>query len=428
MKIKNLLISAVVLAVVFAGATLGNSFYAEKRYNEQVAQASEWLKENMPQVQIESSTYDRGLLSSSSRVLINITTNDISGKLLLDSQIQTGPWLGGASFGLAKFDTKINLDPANTPPELVQALGGKDLMTARTLLGFGKNFNTEVYGAPFDTNVPGAQILYNGFVASFKTSDSREKADLNVKFPYLSVQETKPGNTSEVVLVNWGYEVRGAELQNLTRWFSSGYHNFSFDNFHVSDASGVPIVQVGKTSLINEPKIERDLYSMRSSLSLTGRYLGKPVLIELVSNAKNINYPIYTQLMQAAQSGNLDEMMRIVEGKGMDFLKFSPSFTMDPFVFEYNGEQARFSLRSSIGNISEDELKGSPGMILMSKLNLQMDAQIPVSFVNPQLLQEPMYSQFQGLIRQGIFIRQGNVYTSNFSMNSGSFELNGGRF
>lgn len=438
MKMKTLLSGVAVLAVVSVGATLGTSIYAEKQYNERLQEATEWLSANMPEASIEVVSYQRGLFTSNARFLVNwdfartVERNTSiptpiefdapqPAQFVVDSQIQNGPWLGGVSFGLGRIDAKVNVNPATVDPQFVQALGGKDFITAQTILGFGKDFSSEIKGASFEQSDADGELHYKGFSATLKTSNSRKIADFNITFPYLMIETGNEGKS--LLISNWTYEARGASLS--APWMISGQHNISVDNFTLKDKSRNVDFELNKTSFAHAPQHQGDLYFAHSSLSISGNYQGKPIGMQFEMDVKNLNYPIWAELMQASQSGNQREFMQIMEQNGIDFLKTSPALSISPFTIEYNGEKANFSLQTSVGEISTEEMQGSPTLILLSKLNFQLGAQIPTAFVTSGMLSESTQEQFQNAIAQGIFVPKDNNYVSDFSINSGKIMLNG---
>lgn len=423
MKVKTLVGCIVGLTVAYVGSAFGISLYAENIYRNQIKTIRESLIA-LPEITIKESSYQRGLFSSSARTVLQWDQEDSTSiRIVMDDKIQIGPWLGGVTFGLIKEESVINFDPTAVSPQFTQALNGQNFISARTTVGFTTNFTSEIYSPAIDADTPEMQIRYNGFVANMSTSSFGKKADINFNFPYLNIKET---DRSTFLLNNLTGYIQDLPIGDAAAISPILDFKIQFDNLHYTADDGTRILELNKARFINESHLNGKMLDGRTAYEFSGSYLGKPLAMQMVIKVKNFNYPAYQAMMVIVQKQDAQAMRRFFEDNGwVDFLKTSPIFEIEPFVIEYAGERASMTMRTSIGQITADDAKMRPEMLIARKANIRINIQIPQSFLTRAMIGDEVYGHLQDALKKGIFMRIGNMYVMNFELGSGRMDLNG---
>lgn len=445
MRLKRLLIALGVLVFVYFGAVLGNSFYAEKRYNDRLHELQTYLADNMPELRIVETSYQRGLFNSRSRFVLEWNMREtylrqdgmlaLSGllpvnpvRLVVENQIRTGPWLGSQGlFGLMFINSTANFDPASVSAQFQQSFNGQPFVVAQSKIGYIKDRAFTVWNAPFNINVDADQIRYNGMKFEYQTTLMGKVRLASLEMPYLLLQNPN----GKLQVNNLLYHAEGGSIfstamENSVKLYV-GDERFTLDQFTMQFLDTDLVMK--NINIQSTDSEKKGVYSSLVVFQSEGQYQGAPFQNNIQVRLEGLNFRAMNKLQRFDNEKDFEAKRDYLEKDGAELFQFEPTLTIDPFTITYNGQEAQARLRISVKSLSAEEFKSRLSLddILMNKINLQADFSMPVAWATPEFLGSLQYTLMMNAVKNGYILRNGRQFTGTYNIDygTGRVEING---
>jgi len=407
---KKLLKFAVVLGVVYVGATFAASFYAQRQYDRLMAMVEQELSGY--QVKFTEQRYERGIFNSKAHMVVVLPVSSLlkeEYRFDVSSDIRSGPWLGGFSFGLVKIDSVVAPPSGPLSAWIFKLWEGKEIATSRTVIGFLGKRNNQTLVLPFQYSDGNRTIDFRGGTGSVDYPVTQ------LSFPFYEVKK-KDGSTT--LIENVRVQVSGnTQSGNFTgtvgaeRWVASGLANES--DFEARDLF-----------LDIRGAVTAGLQNIDVKGRMTQLYGGETVRYEVDSETRNVNYAALGQLQEMIKNPySLLSGGKEVDALWLSVIKPRPTVNFN-LTMTQGGKTAFMRGNFKFDAFGDRDFLMNPLLLLLERGNAYAEVKIPVSFVNSSAAR-PAHNTLNDLLQKGTLVQQGQDYVGQYSFESNTFRVNG---
>ncbi|MCW7539304.1 YdgA family protein [Aquabacterium sp. A7-Y] len=449
-----------------AAAYVGGTAYVGQRLQTELEAQPAKLQQQLPFIKIAGQSYDKGLFSSTRTVTLQFGCEPAAADgqanegeaarkpllLTVRDHISHGP-LAGGKLGAAVIDTELELPP-ETREALAKLFGEQKPFAARTVVGFGGEYTSDVSSPALQvTGQQGEQLSWKGVTGTVRSDAAG--TFMNYQFSAPGIEVNDPGKGGKLV-------VSGLRFQGEGRPVSAGsFLMVGKDEGEIAsiEFSGQPPVQQAaaageplKFSLANlkfnsDTSVEQELLNSKLSLTGTGM-IGSTKLdkLELEGSLKRLHAPSYQRMMAKmmkasfsceakADEADPQAMLAAMQEDLIALLPHNPEYALDKLAVEYGGKRGELSYSVGVQGVSEADLKTPPMALMMTKGQVKADIKLPVSWIEQIAGKAPvqgaaaqpemvgmMLDQFAA---QGYIVRDGDFVGASLRFEKGALSLNG---
>lgn len=181
---KKLLKVIIVFMLIYVGVTFAAGFYVKHEHDKLLTMMEQDLAGYG--LKIVEQSYKQGLLVSQSHVVVALPVNALLEKqvyLNINSDIRSGPWLGGAEFGIGKVDTVVFPSSDEVLQSALKFWQGQNIATSQTLIGFSLNRRNQTNILPLQYSDEKVSIDFRGGAGQI------DHSFVSFSFPYYEHRE-----------------------------------------------------------------------------------------------------------------------------------------------------------------------------------------------------------------------------------------------
>ncbi|OLV15483.1 YdgA family protein [Deinococcus marmoris] len=439
-----------VLLVV--GALAGATAYTSNQTaqtQQTLAQTLEAQLEATGYAKVKSSTYQRGLLSSTQTMNVTLGKGTEDVALIVVNHIQHGPFPGFQAVGNAIVDTEVRFaDPALQ--SRVEKAFGNQKPTIRTVVGLGGGTSTHL-------DIPAGTLLEEGDVGSSTLSwqamtgdieNSGLKSSTRLSWPEFKLTSEDGVLTISGMALN-GNAVKqnaddplgvGEQVLTLASATYGGTSGGAQDGLDLKDLkvssvstlkdgfySGGVQYNIGQLGFSGLGSGTQSLKNVQLHLSMG--HLSREPLARMVTTLQTLGQ----QLQDDPDAADLSEAQKkALTDDALALLRAGPVFAIDRLSLTQTGGDIVLTGKAELPGASELDaetaqmLASSPALALgMVKVQAQLKAAEPALRELLGALSPDAAAGVQSLIDMGYLERQGNDLVSTLAFGSGEATING---
>ena len=478
----------IILAAAIAGSGYaGTSWYFGKQTEAIVNAQYDQLLLAAPYLEIAERDYQRGIFTSRDSVKLAInkqltgastSTNGESGEddtlhLILDSQIQHGPFPGFSNYAAAVSVTEVTL-PEAIDSDLKQLLGGQSPFTQHTTFKMDGSGHAIFSSPAFELELPdpegdseeGLKLTWRGIEGNMAFSANMQQFQFDAEAP-------------ELLFISESDEVKiklsGISMQSEQQKIFEDIPVFFSGNQQVSVnevALDIPDAETGKL-LIKELRYEVNLphqgefVDMVERMSIDSLRLGEdsigPIHFDIslkhlharaLAEISQAFMSIYSDAMMASSDSTvmMENLMPVFTEQGTKLLQHQPEFHLDRVSLANAQGESSFAGRVRLNQFDLEQAMANPMFLLTQldasgELDLQEEMVIELlrnppgkavmaqSVADPETLEtesamraEQFQQQVAMLTDQGYLTREGKRLKSKAEFKQGQLLINGKPF
>jgi uncharacterized protein YdgA (DUF945 family) len=378
--------------------------------------------------------------------------------------IHHGPIAGG-SLAAATIDSELVLD-AKTQADAKKLFGDAKPLSARTQVGFGGAFTTDMTVAPAKLAEAGkGQFAWQGAQMRMDVNAARTQVRYDLAMPGLDFSDARTGTTLKM-----GKLTAKADMDSSAGWFlATGKTEGKLDTLELVvkktggalGAAAVPAdtppkvvttVLLQGLDMLGEATIKDGLYASSGTVKGNGTIGATKIdKFELTSSARRIQAAGYKKLADAwMQSSAVNgcgkggskasqaAMQALADQLAPDLkamAKFSPEAGVDRMVVEIDGKRGEISYMAGMAGVTDEDLQLPGTALLMKRGALKANARLPMKWLEKlaetgaESGQTPPPEMVAGLVEQGeekgFVKREGDDVTAQVEYSDGSLKING---
>jgi uncharacterized protein YdgA (DUF945 family) len=383
-------------------------------------------------------------------------------RLTIRDTIHHGP-LAGGTLAAATIDSELVLDE-KTQAAVKKLFGDAKPLTARTKVGFGGAFTTDLTVAPAKLVEEGkGRLDWQGVQARLEVNAARTQARYDMTMPGLDFSEARSGVTMKM-----GKLSAKADMDMSAGWFlATGKTEGRLDTLEFAvkkkaaedgaapaeQPKALPTVLLQNIELVGDASTKDGLYASSGTFKGTGK-IGETKIdkFELTSSARRIHAAGYKKLADAwmqssAASGGCGKggskasqaaMQALAEQLAPDLkamAKYGPEAGLDKVLVEIDGKRAEIGYTVSMAGVTDEDLQMPGTALLMKRGVLKAHARLPMKWIEKlaetgaESGQTPPPEMVAGLVEQGeqsgFVKRDGDDVTAQVEYSEGSLKVNG---
>lgn len=385
-------------------------------------------------------------------------------RITLRDTIHHGPIAGG-TLAAAIIDSELVLDE-KTQANLKKLFGDAKPFTARTKVGFGGAFTTDMTVAPAKFAEAGkGEFAWQGTQLRMDVNAARTQVHYDLAMPGLDFSDARTGTTLKM-----GKLAVKADMDSSAGWFlATGKTEGRLDTLElvVKKAGGpmsagavpadtppkvVTTVLLQGLDLLGEATIKDGLYASSGTVKGAGKIGATKIdSFELTSSARRIQAAGYKKLADAwMQSSAVNgcgkggskasqaAMQALADQLAPDLkamAKYSPEAGIDKMVVQIDGKRGEISYMAGMAGVTDEDLQLPGTALLMKRGALKANARLPMKWLEKlaetgaESGQTPPPEMVAGLVEQGeekgFVKREGDDVTAQIEFTEGSLKING---
>lgn len=446
-RLPALGVGALLIVGALAGATAYTSSQTAQT-QQSLAKTLEAQLEATGYARVKSSTYQRGLLSSTQTMNVTLGKGTEDVALIIVNHIQHGPLPGFRAVGNAVVDTEVRFAVPALQARAEKAFGNRK-PTIRTVVGLGGGTSTHL-------DIPAGTLLEEGDVGSSTLSwqaltgdieNSGLKSSTRLSWPEFKLTSQQGALTISGMALN-GNAVKQNEDDPLgvgEQVLTLGSATYSGLSGGTQDALTLKDLKVSSSSTLRDgfysggvqydigqlgfvmPDGEQRLNNVQFHLSLG--HLSREPLARMVTTLQSLGQ----QLQDDVESADLTEAQRqALTDDALALLRAGPVFAVDRLSLTQPGGDIVLTAKAEVPGASELDaetaqmLVSSPALALgMVRVQAQLNAAEPALRELLGALAPDAAAGLQSLIEMGYLERQGNDLVSTLAFGGGEATLNG---
>lgn len=402
----NKVVAGVAVLAVVAGGSVGVAAWSGPKVATELQEhTAKWLQ-LFPGVKVLDQHVTTGLLSSTHEVTVQLgceppaaaasgaSAGDAAAepvKITWRDHIQHGPFPGARSVGLAAIDSELVLPP-KAAAELAKLLGNQPAFRARTVLGFGGGYVSDISSPAFkyaedgkgDVEWKGLNLVVRGSLKGGLAAGATYAMDAPGLLFTLK-QAEGPATTVKVGAFN----MKGELLPNPepSLWMSphKGTATLSGVEFSTrrpgADAAAKPLdIVFDGFQFSGESTLDKGLMSSVSKFSVKGRIDDFNVdKLEMQQSLHRVHAATYQQMMSrvfgqalscdkpadplAIQMAAMEEMQKTM----VALLRYDPEYALDKLSIDLGGQHAELSYSVGARGVTEADGALPASQLMMTK-------------------------------------------------------------
>lgn len=378
--------------------------------------------------------------------------------------IHHGPIAGG-TLAAATIDSELVLD-AKTQANVKKLFGEAKPLSARTKVGFGGAFTTDLTVAPAQfSEASKGKFAWQGAQVHMDVNAARTQVRYDLTMPGMDFSDARTGTTMKM-----GKLTAKSDMDSSAGWFlATGKTEGKLDTLElVVKKTGGPLgaeavpadtppkvvatVMLQGLDLLGEASIKDGLYTSSGTVKGAGK-IGETKIdkFELTSSARHIHAATYKKVADAwMQSSAVNgcgkggskaaraAMQAMADQLAPDLkamAKYSPEAGVDRMVVEIDGKRGEVSYMAGMAGVTDEDLQMPGTALLMKRGVLKANARLPMKWLEKMAEtgaesgQTPSPEELAGLVTQGedmgFVKRDGDDVTGQIEFSEGALKING---
>jgi uncharacterized protein YdgA (DUF945 family) len=362
-------------------------------------------------------------------------------RLIVQQDIQHGPFPGFSSVGAARISTKLVLD-AEARARLKEAIGTEDLpLEIVTLAGFGGSSRTDVTSAGFSASdaKAGMQVTLKPLAISL---DAGASGETSLRYD-VQGYELKDNRGMTMVLTG----VKGTAKGMAPHWYAMGTEGegqVERLEMRMPQAGDKPAFLLTNMKAVSTGSIENDMYNAKSSVTGQAEVMGHKLEdFTMKASLKNLKASAYAKLVTNLMQPKLgcdkpgepaaaaaQRQVAQMQDDMLALLPSNPELSLDELSVKLEGQKALLSYAIGTQGMSAEDAKAGFSPALMGKIKLNALLETSTGFLQAvaKLANQP-HQMVDGMVAQGVekgFLKQeGNTIRAVFALDKGQALLNG---
>ena len=382
--------------------------------------------------------------------------------------VSHGPLPGGRGVGLAAIDTEIVYSP-EVKEKLAKLFGDQAPLTARTVLGFGGGYVSEVTSPAFKYAEAGkGDIDWQGLRATLSgqfTGGTPGAGTFAFEAPGFTMNfssEDQGAGTVRVGRISMDGSVNPQPGGSFLLAPSQGRGAIASLAVNAKPADGKPVdVLFENLAFVSESRVDGGLWSADSTLSMKGRVDDFPVdQVEMKVSMKRLHAATYEQLIgrmmqssfscakpgdEAAMQEAMALQADLMKGVGT-LLAHNPEYAVERLAVVVGGKTAEVAYRFGTRGVTEADAEMPMPVLMASKgyadASFKVDNAWIEQVVKKVVSLKPapegttpeeavaatmamIASSVDGLAAQGLMAREGDAIVSKAAFEAGTLKVNG---
>lgn len=393
---------------------------------------------------VVNSEYRKSFLGAKRTISIDIgcaQDGKPAPRLIVQQDIQHGPFPGFSSFGAARITTSLVLD-SEARARMKEAIGTDEMpLKMVTLAGYGGDSRTDVSSAGFTAKnaQQGLQVTLKPLSLTLKSATSGDTA-LTYDVQGYEVQD---GKGTTMVLAG----MKGSAKGMAPHWYAMGTQAEGvIDRFEMRlpQSGDKPAFLLTNLKVSSTGAIANDLYSVQSSMTGNAEVAGHKLEdFTMKASMKNLKASAYAKLISTVMQPKLGcdkpgeppamavkRQMEAMQADMIALLPSDPEFSLDELSVKLEGHKALLSYAVGAKGMTGDDLKGDNPLAWVGKVKVNAMVETSMGFLQAvaKLAGQP-HQALDGMVAQGVekgFLkREGDNLKAVFAFDKGEALLNG---
>jgi uncharacterized protein YdgA (DUF945 family) len=455
--VKKILVAVAVVAAVGV-AYAGGTYVAGSQIERRLQAQTDAITAQLPMLQVTEQSHERGLLSSTRLTTYRLGCADPSAPtgapepivFTVRDRIEHGPLPGGRSVGLAVIESELVLS-GDAQARIAKHFGDRKPLEVRTVVGVLGDFTTELTSPAIELQgAKGEQIRWQGLTGSLRADADGTEVSYEVRAPGLEIVDPRAGGRMALSGARFGGRVRPVKG---SLWVAPGQGEGEIAAVELtvqpgSGGEGKPAawnIALRDVRFTSDATVADDLLGMHTTVTGTGSF-GETRLdrIELEASVRRLHVPSYQKVVSAFMGASCDAeaqrdpgaLMGALQPEFAQILVHGPEYAVDKVAIELEGKRGELSYSAAVeGATAEDAALPAP-VLLTTKGTLKADAKLPHEWVlrlaalmAAQSKQpagpEAVAQVVDGLVAQGLAVREGDLLRSSVRFVRGALTVNG---
>lgn len=448
----------VVGAAICAPYFMGNAI--EPKFEQSIQDLQTYLHRIDPDFNVRQENYQKGWFSSSSRVVLSLSGQDIP----IDNKITHDPF---GYFGLGKIESSITLKDSpqlqndiestlatiislgkynprssNTKGTISQLFADQSPLSITSKIGFSNAVSIDIYSPPIDNKPlpddPSTIINWGGIKGTLVYND--KNLDTNITIPQFKLSQNKHAiDIKTTTITSTGYY--GNDYEHWRNTNTAGKAFLNIEKFSFSDDQSTFSTQL---NLMMASTDDQQFLGFDTALKLTNIELPKSAHFDLADNnlveltikltdipkQTLIDYLVnFEKIEQEGRVPTDDEIQPLFEPVVINYLKGTPSLNAQ-FLVKDSEKQSSLSLDLTLPT-DDMSIKTLEQAIASAgdRFEATLTSNTSESFIDEMskqgLLPMPKEALLQSLTENNLIVSKNGEFSSKTEFKKGHFYVNG---